>query len=81
MPQTLDRALDRRVTGHHDHGQGAAGRMRGQVLQHVEPAAVRQIQVDQHDIGNEARQCRPGLGDGGRGVDGEAVGGEDGGQA
>lgn len=50
------------------------------MLQQIEAAAIRQIQVDQHDVGNEACQRGPCLGDRGRGIDGKAVGGEDGGQ-
>jgi hypothetical protein len=46
VPQALDRALDRRVAGHHDHRQRAPRRMRGQMLQQIEAAAVGQIQVD-----------------------------------
>ena len=64
------------ITGNAPPG-GCAGRM----LQQVESAAVGQVQVDQHDVGDEARQRRAGFGERGRGVDGKAVGGEDGGQA
>jgi hypothetical protein len=51
------------------------------MLEQVEAAAVWQIQVDQHDVGDEACQGCACFGERDRGVDGETVGGENRGQA
>jgi hypothetical protein len=51
--------------------------LRRQILEQVEAAAVGQVQIDQHDVRDEARQRRARFGERRRGVDGKAVGGED----
>ena len=77
VAQAFNRAFDGGVAGHHDDGQCAAGRLRRQILEQIESAAVRQVQIDQHDVGDEARQRRARFGERRRGVDRKAVGGED----